>query len=86
MTLADFYRENCSLVEKNLVSNSVAAYARAWRLRINPSLGGLALTELATLVISRARAAWVGSASTKQDALALLSRLLESNLPPSVVT
>lgn len=76
VTLEAFYDEFHSLVEEGLVSNAVAAYERAWRLRVNPSLGSLPLTELTALVISRARAAWDGSASTKQDALALLSRLL----------
>ncbi len=77
VTLADFYDENHALVEEGLVSNAVAAYERAWRLRVRPSLGSLPLSGLTALVISRARAAWDGSASTKQDALALLSRLLE---------
>ncbi len=77
MTLAAFYGEYHSLVEEGLVSNAVAAYERAWRLRVNPSLGSLPLPELTALVISRARATWDGSASPKQDALALLSRLLE---------
>lgn len=76
MTLSDFYDEYHSLVEEDLVSNAVAAYERAWRLRVKPSLGNLALGELTALVVSRARAAWDGSASTKQDAIALLSRLL----------
>ncbi|MHA6693894.1 tyrosine-type recombinase/integrase [Homoserinimonas sp. A520] len=76
VTLADFYDEYHSLVEEGLVSNAVAAYSRAWRLRINPTLGHLPLTGLTALVISRARASWDGSPSTKQDALALLSRLL----------
>ncbi|HEU4798943.1 MAG TPA: tyrosine-type recombinase/integrase, partial [bacterium] len=76
MTLADFYDEYHSLVEEGLVSNAVAAYERAWRLRVKPSLGALSLPEITALEISRARAAWDGSASTKQDALALLSRIL----------
>lgn len=77
ITLADFYDENHTLVEEGLVSNAVAAYERAWRLRVNPSLGNLPLSDIRALTISRARAGWSGSASTKQDALALLSRLLQ---------
>ena len=77
VTLADFYGEYHSLVEEGLVSNAIAAYERAWRLRVMPSLGNLPLTDLTAFVISRARAAWSGSASTKQDGLALLSRLLQ---------
>lgn len=77
VTLAAFYAECRSLVQEGLVSNAVAAYERAWRLRVSPSLGNLPLAELSPLVISRARAGWDGSASTKQDALALLSRVLQ---------
>lgn len=77
VTLAHFYDENHTLVEEGLVSNAVAAYERAWRLRVNPSLGNLRLFDIRALTISRARASWSGSASTKQDALALLSRLMQ---------
>ncbi|MEL0627643.1 tyrosine-type recombinase/integrase [Salinibacterium amurskyense] len=76
LTLSDFYAEYHSVVNEDLVSNAIAAYERAWRLRVKPSLGSLVLEQLTPLTISRARAAWSGSASTKQDALALLSRLL----------
>ncbi|MBH0099925.1 site-specific integrase [Salinibacterium sp. NSLL150] len=76
VTLSEFHAEYHSIVNEDLVSNAIAAYERAWRLRVKPSLGGLALGKLTPLTISRARASWSGSASTKQDALALLSRLL----------
>lgn len=77
VTLADFYDEYHSLVEEDLVSNTVAAYERAWRLRVKPSLGSLPVSEIRALVIQRARAAWDVGASTKGDAFALLSRLLQ---------
>lgn len=76
VTLADFYDEYHSVLEEDLVSNAVAAYDRAWRLRVKPSLGHLPVSEITALVVSAARASWTGSGSTKQDALALLSRLL----------
>lgn len=76
-TLAEFYGECRVLVEDGLTSNAVAAYERAWRLRVAPSLGSLRLDELRPLVIVQARASWDGRPSTKQDATALLSRLLE---------
>jgi integrase len=76
MTLAGFYAENRSIVEDDIGSNTAAAYGRAWRLRLSKSLGGLPLAEITPLVIVRARASWDGSGSTKQDAIALLSRLL----------
>jgi integrase len=77
VTLADFYNEYRSLVEERLVSNTIAAYDRAWRKRVERSLGELRLAELSALVISRARASWDCSESTKKEALALLSRLLD---------
>ena len=76
MTVGAFHAAYASLVYEGLTSNAIAAYDRAWRLRLAPSLGGVPLTEVTALAISRARAEWNGSASTKQDALALLSRLL----------
>jgi len=76
-TVGAFHAAYASLVYEGLTSNAVAAYDRAWRLRLAPSLGGMPSTELRPLVIMRARAAWHGADSTKQDAFALLSRLLD---------
>jgi Site-specific recombinase XerD len=77
VTLAGFYASVRDLVSEGLTSNAVAAYDRAWKIRLAPTLGGRALDDLRPLVIASARANWSGSASTKQDALALLSRVLE---------
>lgn len=76
-TLADFAGEVSALVEDGLTSNAREAYRRAWRLRVGPALGALPLSEIRTLTIDRARVAWTGAASTKTDALAFLSRVLE---------
>jgi integrase len=76
-TVGAFHAAYASLVYEGLTSNTVAAYDRAWRLRLAPSLGGMPSTELRPVVIMRARAAWHGAASTKQDAFAFLSRLLD---------
>lgn len=76
-TVGAFHAAYASLVYEGLTSNAVAAYDRAWRLRLAPSLGLLPFTELRPIVIMRARAQWDGAASTKQDAFALLSRLLD---------
>ncbi|WP_168220136.1 MULTISPECIES: site-specific integrase [unclassified Salinibacterium] len=86
-TLAEFYELNRALTEDGLVSNAVAAYRRAWRLRLDPSLGSVPLIDLDPLTIARARALWDGKPSTKQDALALLSKVLDlavlANLIPT---
>lgn len=76
VTLAEFYADYAPLLHEGLTSNAVAAYDRAWRLRLAPSLGGVPLSELRTLTIANARASWNCAPSTKVDAIALLSRLL----------
>jgi integrase len=77
VTLADVYIQNLAVIHDGLVSNAVAAYRRAWTLRVAPSLGSLALADIRPMTIANARAAWSGKDSTKQDALALLSRVLD---------
>jgi len=75
-TLGEFYAVYSSLLREGLTSNAVAAYERAWRLRVEPTLGAVPLVELRAITIANARAGWDGASSTKQDAVALLSRLL----------
>lgn len=76
-TLAEFFGAFAHLVAEGLTSNSWAAYMRAWRLRVEPTLGYLPLRDLRPLVIMSARASWSGQESTKDDAIALLSRILD---------
>lgn len=76
-TLGAFYAAYASLAYEGLTSNAVAAYDRAWRLRLEPSLGLLLLSELRLIVIMRARSEWDGADSTKQDAFSFLSKLLD---------
>lgn len=76
MTLRAFHAAYAPLLHEGLTSNAIAAYDRAWRLRIDPSLGHVPVVELRPLVIANARAAWACEPSTKGDAVALLSRLL----------
>lgn len=75
-TLAEFFGEYRALVEDGLTSNAQQSYARAWILRLEPTLGSLPLTELRPLTIAKARALWSGAESTKGDAIALLSKIL----------
>lgn len=74
ITLAEFFGKYRALVEDGLTSNARQSYARAWALRVEPSLGSLPLTELNSLTIANARAVWTGADSTKGDAIALLSK------------
>jgi integrase len=75
-TLAEFFSEYRALVEDGLTSNARQAYARAWTIRVEPTLGTLPLSDLRTLTIAKAKALWSGSESTKGDAIALLSKIL----------
>lgn len=75
-TLAEFFSEFRALVEDGLTSNARQAYARAWTIRVEPTLGALPFSDLRTLTIAKAKALWSGSESTKGDAIALLSKIL----------
>lgn len=76
VTLREFHAAYAPLLREGLTSNAIAAYDRAWRLRVEPSLGGMRLSEIRPLAIAHARATWDCEPSTKGDAIALLSRLL----------
>ena len=75
-SLANFYAAVLPVVEEDLESNTRQAYSRAWRFRVAPTLGDLPLADVTALVISRARASWDVADSTKADALAVLSVVL----------
>lgn len=75
-TLAEFHAAYVTLVREGLTSNTVAAYDRAWRLRVAPTLGDVSIADLRPLTIANARSAWDCAPQTKQDGIALLSRLL----------
>ncbi|WP_201518276.1 tyrosine-type recombinase/integrase [Gulosibacter hominis] len=74
-TLADLYAEYQALLFDGLALNSRAAYQRAWALRVAPTLGDREITTITPLDIMAAAAEWSGSRSTRQDALALVSKL-----------
>lgn len=77
MTLREFYATCAALVREGLTSNTIASYDRAWRLRIDPTLGAVPVAELRPLAILNAQASWAGAASTRNDARALLSRVFD---------
>lgn len=85
-TLADVYFGNVAVIHDGLVSNAVAAYRRAWSIRIEPTLGHLPVSEIRPLTIANARASWTGKHSTKQDASALLSRILDCAVLDNLIT
>jgi integrase len=75
--LREFYAACSPLLREGLTSNTIASNDRAWRLRVDPTLGAVPVAELRPLVILNAQASWGGVASTRNDARALLSRLLD---------
>ncbi|MGY1552887.1 tyrosine-type recombinase/integrase [Microbacterium sp. A588] len=62
-----------------------AAYERGWRLRVQPWLGHRKLEAIGVTDVNDAIAGWSGSASTRNDALAVLSRLLEGAVRAGIV-
>ncbi|WP_375544222.1 tyrosine-type recombinase/integrase [Pseudoclavibacter albus] len=85
-TLADIYDSYAELLFDGLASNSIAAYRRAWALRVGPTLGTVEMAELTPLAIMAAHASWTGSASTRQDGLALVSRLCGLAVAGGIIT
>lgn len=85
-TLAELYDDYAALLFDGLASNSVAAYRRAWALRVSPSLGAVEVADLTPLAIMAAHAAWPGSTSTRQDGLALVSRLCGLAVAGGIIT
>lgn len=77
MLLRDWYEQVAALVESDLAANTRAAYDRAWRLRVEPSLGDVLVGELSPVRVRTAMLDWSGAPSTRQDAKALLSRLCD---------
>jgi len=76
LTLTDYFGIVQPLILDGLTSNSAASYLRAWKLRVQPTLGHLPLDQIKPRVIALAQAEWSGATSTKADALALVSRIM----------
>lgn len=63
-----------------------AAYERGWRLRVQPWLGHRKLESIGVTDVDDAIAGWTGTASTRNDALAVLSRLLEGAARAGIIS
>lgn len=77
MTLNAWHTRYWPVLTEGIRPATEAAYERGWRLRVQPWLGHRRLETISVSDIDGAIAEWSGSASTRNDALALLSRLLE---------
>ena len=77
MTLEQWHEKYWPAIESSVRPATARTYGVAWRLRVKPSLGRHRLEDITSPMIESAMVAWSGGASAKNDALAVLSRLLD---------
>lgn len=77
MKLDDWHTRYWPIIRDSVRPSTVRAYERGWRLRVQPWLGHRKLESITAGDVEQALSEWDGSASTKIDALAVLSRLLK---------
>ncbi|MFJ2550935.1 tyrosine-type recombinase/integrase [Microbacterium sp. NPDC087591] len=85
MTLNAWHARHWALLVEGVRPATAAAYERGWRLRVQPWLGHRRIESIGVGDIDTAVAGWTGSASTRNDALALLSRLMEGAARAGVI-
>lgn len=77
MTLTRWHEEYWKVIEASVRPSTQRCYDVGWRLRVKPWLGTKRLDEITSPIIETAMVKWTGGASAKNDALAVLSRLLD---------
>ncbi|CDK01657.1 MULTISPECIES: site-specific integrase [unclassified Microbacterium] len=77
MRLGDWYERYWPTIRDSVRPATTRAYERGWRLRVQPWLGHRRLETITAGDVEQALTEWTGGASTKIDALAVLSRLLD---------
>lgn len=77
MKLDDWYTRYWPSIRDSVRPATARAYERGWRLRVKPWLGHRKLETITAGDVEQALNEWSGGASTKIDALAVLSRLLD---------
>lgn len=75
-TLADYGVRQLPAIARTVSNSTGEAYERGWRLRILDTLGDFLVSEITPGDVEEAYAQWSGAPSTKNDALAALSRIL----------
>lgn len=76
-TLAAFGAEHLPAVLRQVAPSTRASYEIGWRKRVLPSLGDYRLDHLSPMDLEDAYFSWSGARSTKTDARAVLSRVLQ---------
>ena len=85
MTLTQWHARHWPVIEGSVRASTARAYERGWRLRVKPWLGHVKLEKLTAGAIEEAISGWSGSASTRIDALSVLSRLLDGAVRAHIV-
>jgi integrase len=75
--LEDWHETYWPTIRDSVRPSTARAYERGWRIRVKPWLGHRKLESLTAGDVERSLSEWPGGASTKIDALAVLSRLLD---------
>jgi integrase len=78
MTLTQWHERYWPAIEASVRPATARCYDVGWRLRVRPSLGRHRLEDITSPMIESAMVAWPGGASATNDALAVLSRLLDA--------
>lgn len=78
MSLEQWHERFWPAIESSVRPATARCYDVAWRLRVKPSLGRHRLEDITSPMIESAMVTWSGGASSKNDALAVLSRLLDA--------
>lgn len=80
MTLEQWHAKYWPAIAASIRPATARCYDVGWRLRVKPSLGKRRLDEITSPMVETAMVEWPGGASAKNDALAILSRLLDAAL------
>lgn len=78
MTLDQWHERYWPAIESSVRPGTARCYDVGWRLRVRPSLGRHRLEDITSPMIESAMVTWSGGASAKNDAPAVLSRLLDA--------
>lgn len=77
LTLEEWHHRYWPVIDGSVRPSTVRAYERGWRLRVKPWLGHKKLETISAGDVEEAMQQWSGTASTRIDALSVLSRLLD---------
>lgn len=85
MTLNSWFELAWPVIEASVRPATARAYEVSWRKRVQPWFGHRKLEAISVGDIEAAIAGWQGAASTRIDALAILSRLLDAAVRAEVL-